>query len=61
MGWVSNPSPTDFGGTMNKDQEQSERMLSWFNALAKRAQQILYKPIESLTDQEKRQLGIIHE
>lgn len=42
-------------------EEYSERMLAWFAELALRFQQVLYKTIEPLTDQEKRQLGIIHE
>jgi len=39
-------------------EECSDRMLTWFAELALRAQAALYKPIEPLTEQEKKRLGI---
>jgi hypothetical protein len=46
--------------SMTKE-ETSDRMLAWFNDLAKRAEAVLYKPIEPLTEHERKMLGIIHE
>jgi hypothetical protein len=40
------------------EKEYLQRMLVWFEDLSKRAQAALYKPIEPLTEQEKKRLGI---
>jgi hypothetical protein len=46
---------------MTKNEEYSKRMLAWFEDMRQRAEAILYKPIEPLTEQEEKRLGIIHE
>lgn len=40
---------------------KNERMLAWFEGMRQRAEATLYKPIEPLTEQEEKRLGIIHE
>ena len=46
---------------MTKNEEYSKRMLAWFEGMRQRAEATLYKPIEPLTEQEEKRLGIIHE
>jgi hypothetical protein len=46
---------------MKFDKESSDRMLAWFAELSKRAEAVLFKPLEPLTDRERKMLGILHE
>ena len=46
---------------MTKNEEYSKRMLAWFEDMRQRAEATLYKPIEPLTEQEEKRLGIIRQ